>query len=104
MKIEGVLGCNTHVDVDETAEKVLWGESLLLLDSLSESLVVSADTGILQGLSTPIISSLAGVGGAGRDPDANVMSTGATILIGVGLLMVDSCCSNCLMHWEGSIS
>ena len=39
----GNLGHSTCVDADEIEEQAVWGESMLLLDSLSEMLVVSTD-------------------------------------------------------------
>ena len=43
----GNLGLNTLVDVVDVVKQVLQGESLLLLDVLSELLVVSDDSDVL---------------------------------------------------------
>ena len=83
----GSLGHNTHVDVNVIVEQVLWGELQSLVDS-----------GVLWGLSVLIISIVADVGGTGRDPEGDSMSTGSTLGIGDGLLMADRCWSNCLIH------
>ena len=61
-------------------------------------------TDVLQGLSAPIISGLASVGGTGQDPEGNSMSTGATLGIGLDCLMVDRCCSSCSTHGRKALA
>ena len=45
--VMGNFGLNTLVDVVDVVEQVLQGKSLLLLDVLSELLVVSDDSDVL---------------------------------------------------------
>ena len=91
--VMGNLGLNT-LDAVNVTEQALWGESLLLLDSL----VVRGDSDILWGLSMLICSSMSGVESAGQMPELNSMSIGLILGIGAGLLMADRCCSSCLTY------
>ena len=72
----GNLGLNTLADMVDAVEQALWGELLLLLDLLSELLDAVDDSDVLGGLSTPIFSSMSGVGGAGLVPEGNVIRQG----------------------------
>ena len=96
------LGHSTWVDAVDVMEAVLWGESLSLLLLgwllLSKLVAAGSDSDVSWGLCTQIFSSVAGVGGTGQVPEGNLMSTGATLGIGEGLLIVNRCCSSCSTH------
>ena len=94
----GNLGHNNLVDAVDAVEQGLRGESLSLLDLLSESLDAVDGSDVLVGLSALILSSMSGVEGAGQVPGGNLMSMGSPLVIGAGLLMVDRCCSSYSTH------
>ena len=94
----GNLGHNTLVDAVDAAEQVQWGGSMLLLDLCQSSWLLLMTQDVLRSLPVLIFSSMSGLEGAGQMPKANSVSTGSTLGIVAGLLMVDRCCSSCLIH------